>query len=336
VGRYGFAAGCFIVVLLLCRPSFSGQTPEGTAWVSSHGYDGCIELFNETTRVVLEPNCGGRVLVYETGGRNVLYIDPAQDGWVYEPGKKRVDICAGRFDIGPEKTGPPREALWLGRWNAEITGPRSARMTSVEDESSGVQLIRDFRLDAASSRLRCTQTIRNVSGEVKRYFHWSRTFAEGGGICVVPITPGSRFPEGYIYYEPKRSPRYMNFRPERHPGTRVRDGFLEISEAPPFPKFGLDSEAGWLAYITKSDLLFVKRFPVYPERVYGEMASLTVSIWYVENRCELEPIGPRETLGPGESASFTETWWLFDYPCPRAGEDVDLVKLEKFVEEHTR
>ena len=312
-------------------PTASGASEaEGTAWVHSHGYDGCIKLFNDTATVILEPNCGGRVLVYALNGRNVLFIDPAQNGWIYESGGKRIGPCAGRFDIGPEKTGPPRENLWLGRWDAEITGPRSARMTSVEDKSSGVQLMRDFRLDKSTSRLDCTQTIRNISGETKRYFHWSRTFAEGGGICVVPISPGSRFPEGYLYYEPKSSPRYMNFQPEENESAAVRDGCLVISSTPPFPKFGLDSAAGWFAYLTKNDQLFVKTFPVYPERVYGEMAGLTISIWYVDDRCELEPIGPREILKPGESASFTETWWLLPYEHPGGG-DIDVGALKRFV-----
>jgi len=56
-------------------------------------------------------------------------------------------------------------------------------------------------------------------------------------------------------------------------------------------------------------LMFVKRLPVYPDRVYADMAGLTISIWCYKNEmCELEPIGPRETLASGASASFTEQW----------------------------
>ena len=58
--------------------------------------------------------------------------------------------------------------------------------------------------------------------------------------------------------------------------------------------------------------------------MYGEMASLTVSIWYVDGRCELEPIGPRETLEPGARASFTEEWWLLRHDYPAAGRVEDI------------
>jgi len=46
-------------------------------------------------------------------------------------------------------------------------GPSAARvrLTSGPDEATGVQLIREFRLDAKSSHLACTQIIKNISQE---------------------------------------------------------------------------------------------------------------------------------------------------------------------------
>ena len=51
--------------------------------------------------------------------------------------------------------------------------------------------------------------------------------------------------------------------------------------------------------------------------------------------CELEPIGPRETLEPGECASFTEDWWLLPYDFPQEREDVDLEAFKEFVSKNT-
>ena len=36
-------------------------------------------------------------------------------------------------------------------------------------------------------------------------------------------------------------------------------------------KIGFDSTAGWLGYLSKEGQLLIKRFPVVPERPYGEM-----------------------------------------------------------------
>ena len=305
------------VILVAAGSAANGADKQGprARVVSFHGYDDCIRLENKQTRVTLCPAAGGRILEYAFLGKNALALPAKNDG----------SASAGRFDIGPEQTIPKHPRLWMGRWTGKITGPRSARLTSVKDKPTGVQLIRDFTLAESGTKLECRQTIVNVSKKTVEYCHWSRTFAPGGGIVVIPLTANSRFPNGYVMYEPKS---VINFRP-RDPNIRKRGGFLEITGAPKYPKLGMDTYAGWFAYLMKNDLLFVKRFPTYPKRVYNEVAGLTMSIWYPSNRpvCELEPIGPRERLEPGRSASFTETWWLLPQKFPKAGTSLDLKKL---------
>ena len=304
--------------------STSAVEPKGVRVISYYGYDDCIRLENQKTRVTLCPAAGGRVLQYSLDGKEALYLPQGVEGWVYESADSQGAMDAGRFDIGPEQTIPQHPQLWMGRWSAQITGSRAARLRSVKDKPTGVQLTRDFTLDATSSRLACKQTITNVSQETVEYCHWSRTFALGGGTCVIPLTQPSRFPQGYVMYGPGPA---INFRPE-DPAIRRHEGFLEITAAPRYPKLGMDSYAGWFAYLMKNDLMFLKRFPTYRDRVYNEVAGLTMSIWYPDGpMCELEPIGPREKLAPGASASFTETWWLFPHRFPRDGEAVDLQQV---------
>ncbi len=323
------------IISLLFFLSFSGisiceeSSYEGASYIDAYGYTNCIKLWNDTITVILEPNCGGRVIEYSLNGSNALYVNSEQNGITWKEGGKRFNPCGGRTDIGPERLVPPRPILWLGSWTGEITGPNSARMISQKDTSTGVQLIRDFRLDSHSSHLRFTQTIRNISNETKRYCHWSRTFATGGGICIVPLNSESRFPQGYILYGPGS---VMDYHPKERPAIRVRDGFLEVTGDPEQPKFGIDSYDGWLGYITQDNMLFVKRFPAYPERVYGEMASFTISLWYFkDSMCELEPIGPWETIPPDNCVSFSEDWWLLPYDYPKDN-TVDLGTFTRYID----
>jgi hypothetical protein len=82
--------------------------------------------------------------------------------------------------------------------------------------------------------------------------------------------------------------------------------------------------------------VFVKRFATYPDRVYNEAAGLTLSVWSPRGpQIELEPIGPRERLKPGESASFTEDWWLLPHPFPKPGQQIDLKALADQVAKQT-
>lgn len=312
-----------VVWCSLSLSSFGLWAADGAREVVWHGYDRAIELANDTTRVVLCPQVGGRVLEYSLDGVNVLFVSDEERAW--KPGQ-RPPSSAGRFDIGPELVVPKRDVLWSGEWQGEITGPRRARLVSQDDPATGVRLIRDFELHESSSRLLCTQTIVNVSDHVTEWCHWSRTFAVGRGICVIPLSDNSRFPMKYVMYEDRG---LLNFYPDE-PNIRTRDGVLEILGAPRKPKLGFDSTAGMIAYAAPNNLLFVKRFPTFPDRVYNEVAGLTISVWYPDgDMVELEPIGPRQRLNPGEQASFPEEWWLAEFAFPGDSRDVDLQQLRQ-------
>lgn len=281
---------------------------DGVRVVHFYGYQDCLEIANSSTRVVLCPAAGGRVLVYALDGKNVLYLPSGNEGWIWDGQNGSGPMHAGRFDIGPELVVPRRQILWQGKWTGEITGDREVEMTSQYDPGTGVRLKRKFFLNPNDSTLQCTQTILNESDRTVEYCHWSRTFAVGKGICIVPLSDSSRMPQHYVRYDPPG--KLINVMPT-DPHVERMETFLVISDHPENPKLGFDSTVGWFAYLSKQDLLFVKRFPTYPDRVYNELAGLTISIWYPDNdMVELEPIGPRERLEPKQIASFTETWQL--------------------------
>ena len=313
------------IAMSLAASALLAEQPRVTKF---HGYTRAIELRAGEARAVLCPQIGGRVLEFSVAGKNALWLDEAEKAW--QPGQK-PPASAGRFDYGPELTTIPHPTLWSGEWAGEITGPNSARLTSPRDEAAGIRLIRDFEL--SENKLDCKQTIVNISKEVREVCHWGRSFSPGGGICLVPLKGQSRFPSKYAMYEDSA---IINVKPTDDQ-IRERDGFLEILAPPRKPKLGFDSQAGWLAYVMPGDVLFVKRFATFPDRVYNEAAGLTLSVWYPQGaRIELEPIGPRERLQPGETASFTEQWWLLSHPFPKAGEQIDLQRLSKQVAEQAK
>ena len=304
---FAFAASAIIATL------YTEPITTAAEWTS----DGEIVLENGEARVVISPAKGGRIMQYSWKGKKAL-----------EP----VEAGPGRFDIGPERIVPKRRELWEGVWNGEITGELSARVTSVEHKDTGVQLIRDYSLDPSSSRFVATQTIVNISSKPVHWNHWSRTFAKGGGICLVPLSEYSAYPNQYIMYQDDG--RTLDYRP-MDPNIEIRDGYFILKGPPRFPKLGLDSHEGWMTYLSPNNLAFIKKFPTYPNRRYWEMIGMTISLWYVENRasdnlstCELEPIGPREDIAPRKSASFTEEWFLEDYRFPRNAQGIDLEEIE--------
>ncbi len=306
-----------------------GQANTTARFTPHLAYQHSIELKVGDARAVLCPQVGGRVLEFSVGGKDSMWLDPKENDW--KPGQPG-NASAGRFDFGPELTTPSHPKQWSGEWTGEILSNGSARLISQKDEASGVQLTRTFSLskaDGKAARLDCTQTIMNVSNEVREYGHWGRSFSPGGGICLIPLQGKSKYPSKYAMYEDSA---IINVKPQDD-RIRERDGFLEILSPPRKPKLGFDSQAGWLAYLAPNNVLFVKRFKVDPTGIYNEAAGLTTSVWYPEGaRIELEPIGPRAVLKPGDVASFTETWYAVPHPFPAAGQNVDLVALRKLVE----
>lgn len=321
----------------LLLPSFAAELPEGVRRVKVLNYPDCFELSNPGTRVTLGHHVGGRVLEYEHLGKNAIYLDPQEAEWNRD--SKKPKVTAGRFDIGPEYLIPKRDILWSGEWQAEAIGPRAVRLTSQPDEATGVQLIREFRLDTKTSHLSCTQIIRNVSPETQYWSHWSRTFAVHGGIGVVPLTPETRrYPNGWIMYQQGKEPTIM-LKPE-DPNVRQRGGFIEVLAPPAFPKLGFDSNAGWFAYVMPHGQAFVKRYPSPKDAVYPEIAGLTLCLWYPQAAqtpaIELEPHGPRNIIPPGGTASFTEDWYLLPHPFPAKDAEIDLEKLAEQVEREAK
>ncbi len=303
---------------------------EGARLIDFLNYKDCVELSNGDTVVVLGPHVGGRVLKYSFQGKEALHLDPREAKWGTPEAEKKPVASAGRLDIGPEYLIPKRDVLWTGSWTAEITGPRAAKMTSKEDPGTGVQLVREFALDPETSHLKCAQVIRNISDQTVRWCHWSRTFAKGGGIVVIPVAEKPRrLPKGWVMY-PRRG--MIDFQPEDDAVVR-RGEFLLVTGAPEFAKLGIDARAGWLAYLAPNDLMFVKRFPVYLNRVYTELAAYNLSVWYPDqNRVpavELEPIGPENVIAPGQSASFAESWYLISQNFTDDPAKLDLALIER-------
>jgi hypothetical protein len=329
---------CSAILLVAHLALFAVELPEGVRRVKVLNYPDCFELSNAETRVTLCHHVGGRVLEYSFRGKNALYLDPREAKWG-TPGGPKAPSSAGRFDIGPEYLIPAREKLWSGEWQAEAIGPRAVRLTSQSDEATGVQLIRNFRLDSGSSHLACEQVIRNVSSEPKYWAHWSRTFAVHGGIGVIPQTPETRrYPNGWVMYN-QGAEHSIIVRPT-DPNVRLRGNFLEVLGPTRLPKLGFDSNAGWFAYVMPHDQAFVKRYPSPKDGVYPEVAGLTLCLWYPKAEqvpaCELEPHGPRQPIPPDGSVSFTEDWYLLPHKFPASGEQLDLEKLASQVDREAR
>src|SRR5688500_5508331 len=118
-----------LLVVVLFVGTVGADEPSARV-VAFHGYTQAIELRHGTTRVILCPQAGGRVLEYSVGGLDAMYLEPGEKDW--KPGKSGP-ISAGRFDYGPELVVAAHPKAWGGEWSAEIKGD-AARLTSPRED----------------------------------------------------------------------------------------------------------------------------------------------------------------------------------------------------------
>ena len=320
--------------------SAPSDKPNGVSGVALEVYEFCTRISNGRAEVIVAPSSGGRLLGYSIGGRNILFRQPKPDPEKIWPGQG-IPMLAGRFDIGPEvhptRPVPRRSVLWRGEWSLKKIGPLSVQITSQKCPATGVQIQRVFTLDDDSSHLLVRQTMTNVSDQETRWCFWSRTLAKGGGVCMVPLNPKSKFPKGYARYlwgkERQQAKRSFAIEDPGEPRIKVVGGLVTLQSAGKSLKIGLDTDAEWMAYACDG-MLFVKRFRHFPGATYSDALGFSVAIYLEGRMCELEPISPEAPLKPGESYTYDEEWWLFDYPQANA-RPLDFEAIKKLVAERT-
>lgn len=306
---------------LAVRPAEQSQALEA----DYYGHQ-ALRLFNGLVTVTAVPEFGGRVMEYKLGDKDLLWANLAEvqasRTLAARPGGEREWRNWGGYKVWPapqERWGgppdPPGSSLDGGRWVGRVTKPRGevveVELTSPPDASvTGLQITRRLRLFVNSTRLQVTETFKNVSARQIEWSIWDVTqvpgalspgekFSEQARIYF-PLNPESRFAGGYRTILDKPSSQW-----------RVENGLLEVIYRRETGKIGADSVGGWIAYVDgQSSFTYAKRFDVTPGGNYPD-GGCTVEV-YTSGELpymEVEVLSPLHRLAPGESASFTQSWY---------------------------
>lgn len=295
-------------------------------------WNDCYLISNDSIKVVINASAGGRIMVYERNGVNVIFENNRQDGKLLaEYLKERFDPDGGRFDYGQELLTQKRHSLtYMGSWEAEIIDDYSIQLTSQPDHDLGILSYRTFSLEPNSSQLTIKHKMENISDNESAYFVWGRTLVKLGGKLFIPLNPNSKLKGQWGRYIWGDTIKFINDTEDQ--GVSLENGFFTlIPSNAKNKKYGTDSEAGWMAYGYKS-LLFVKNYGYNPDSEYTEHYGQT-SIFYTDKKsfAEMEPIFPVAKLKKGESATFTENWFLEPYSDAESA-SFDVTKASKFVD----
>jgi hypothetical protein len=259
--------------------------------------------------MIAVPSAGGRIISFALREENILFENPDYLGKTLTdtpPDKLSQGYIGYNIDLGPElRRIPPHLLLWMGSyaWSGES---QATRLTSEADPAVGIRIEKELRLDPISGALHLVQTMKNVSGKEQAYCLWDRTLCKGGGFALVPLGTKSRFKDGWSLL---KNGVYSGDSPS-HLQVSVIRGVLVARAQGTSTKLGVDSDAGWIAYV-RGKLLFIKYFPVFREGSYTDGGN-SVEVYFDPKVCELEPLSPERTLKPDEIYSFPEIWKILE------------------------
>jgi len=308
-----------------------------------------IKLSNGIITLHVVPEIGGRVMQLELDGHNFFSIHPKLKGKVVPAAES--DFGMGWKNYGGDKVwtapqgwerddqwpGPPDPVLDAGAYSAEIVANNSEqavlRLTSPQDQKSGVQLGRTITIYRGSSRVQIESFMRNISKRPVRWGIWEVTQHDTTDAntqqefnknfwAYAPINPRSKFPKGYDYL----------FGLVNNPAFSVDETgrFLRVHYCYEVGKVALDSNAGWLAVVNRvSKYGFFETFDYEPNAEYPDNAS--IEFWLqgagqlINNQeitqmeggpgefpylMESEVLSPFAKLYPGEEYKFSLSWFV--------------------------
>ncbi len=293
--------------------------------ISYRGWKNAYRISNATVELIVLADVGPRIVFYDfTGGENILCEVQEQAGLTGGP---EFRLYGGhRLWVWPEVDRtyfPDNSAVAVTHQQSTV------RFTApVETSSPGTRLQKELeiQLDEQGSRVTISHRVTNHDSDPTELALWAPTMMKPGGRAILPLPPRAAMDKDHFQsVGPLTLWSFTDFADSRWVfGTE----YIQLRQQPnPTGRFqeqmtGLYNPEGWGAYF-RNGLLFAKKTAVIPAAVYPDFGC-NFEIFTNPDFLELETLGPRVSLGPGEHAQHDESWMLFqDVPV---GEDDSWVR----------
>jgi hypothetical protein len=336
----GVAAGAVLAGALVAGASSPSKSGAGME---------LIELTNGEVVVGVIPPLGGRVVMLKAvGGENLLDSDPKrwkppyprpELGTRFQPWNGRI-VWAGpqsgfwsQQDMRPDlkkarAPWPPDPFNETGRFEVVERTPNLLRLKGGVSPVTGLALEHEYEITGERTvRMKATAT--NGRETPVSWDLWPNTRVRPeGSPYVLPDPVHMLRMDGpphtdrvAVAYPSEMLNGWLTLPPGRKPASGHRKAWAKAYVRP---------AQGLIAYFLGQHLLLI-RAPIVPkEKLHGEQAFIEIYRGAgkgPDTVLELEMHGPYETLAPGVSMSFEQTFEILDYAGPETQEG-HLARLE--------
>lgn len=289
--------------------------------LSCMGLTNCIKLSNGTVDLIATTSVGPRILFYgPSGGENIFAHFPDNSKQTalgtWKPyGGHRLWVWP---EVFPATYAPDNDPI---KFDAE--GELGLTLRQPVD-AAGVEKKIRITLSSTGSHVRVEQTITSHNLWPVEIAVWAISVVRSG-TSIVPRVPFQTHDE----YVPVTQPLALcAFTDLQDPRFTLGLKYILLRADPALAnsqKFGLRNKQEWCAHLV-GNMLFVKRFSHEENADYPDYG--------VNNECyvegsfqELELLGPKSVVAPGESLTMAEDWDLFN-DLPIASGPVDFDALD--------
>lgn len=266
----------------------------------------CIQLANQSLSLLITQSVGPRILSLRLRDGPNLFAE-LPDTKLVCPGYGVLTFWGGH-------------RLWHAPESRQRTYQPDYRPLSVQELADGIQVIQPLEaptgiqktlqvhLPTAEPTVIVDHLLTNAGLWPIELAPWAITQFKPGGVAILPQPIGNSDPDGLT---PNRQLALWPYTDIRSPYITWGNDFILVSATMERPaiKLGFPNPAGWLAYHWR-DALFVKKAPFNPQATYTDRGSSS-ECYCNDQFLELETLGPRTILAPGETAHHREVWQLF-------------------------
>lgn len=269
------------------------------------GHD-CVKLENESLDLWVTQDVGPRIIGLEVkGGENLFAVLPNEP--LDYPGEGIFYLYGGhRLWYAPEDPHrtyiPDNEPVEV----ANVAG--GIRVTQPVEEKTGIRKSMTITLPDEGARVVVDHCLENQGGMPIELAPWAITKLKTGGVAILPQASGPADEHGVL---PNRQIVLWPYTQMNSPHITWGDRFIlvQANMQEGAIKLGFPNPEGWLGYVL-GNTLFVKSAEYQPDAFYYDQGSS--SECYCNPRLlELETLGPRTHISPGEAVTHRETWSLF-------------------------
>lgn len=269
------------------------------------GYE-CVRLENDALALWVTRSIGPRIIGLAFQGGTNLFAELPDETLDY-PGERGFSFRGGhRLWHAPED---PRHTYIPDDEPVTITDAEDGILVIQPVEvQTGVQKSLTVILPGQEARIVVDHTLHNRGRWPVELAPWAITQLKPGGVAVLPQATAPADEYGVL---PNRHLVLWPYTQINSPHITWGDRYVFVAATMESGalKIGFPNPAGWLGYAL-GDTLFVKHAVYRPDAAYFDRGSS--SECYCNLRfLELETLGPRTGLAPGQAVTHRETWTLY-------------------------